>query len=116
MTTWSAPATLDARSCSRRQARRLSRQFAEVGVDITPERLRHIAMGRPSSEAELIDVNFALTASQLLEEKRQAKRGRRQRHRWTRSLIVIGAVVVALNLLLCLGLVMFVLTQHTSPY
>ncbi|WP_167100894.1 hypothetical protein [Mycobacterium sp. DL592] len=115
MTTWSAPATLDARSCSRRQAKRLSRQFAEVGVDISPERLRHIAMGRPSSEAELIDVNFALTASQLLGEKRQSKRGRAQR-RWTHSLIVIGAIVVALNLLLCLGLVMFVLTQHTSPY
>ncbi|WP_059019392.1 hypothetical protein [Mycobacterium sp. M26] len=114
MTTWSAPATLD-RSCSRRQAKRLSQQFAEVGVTISPDRLRQISMGSPTSEAELIDVSFALSASQLLSEKRQSKRGRKQR-RWTHSLIVLGAIVVALNLLLCLGLVMFVLTQHTSPY
>lgn len=115
MTTWSAPVALADRSCSRRQAKRLSRQFAEVGVDVSPDRLRQISMGGPTSEAELIDINFALTASQLLSEKRRAKRGRAHRH-YTHSLIVLGAVVVALNLLLCLGLVMFVLTQHTSPY
>jgi hypothetical protein len=30
--------------------------------------------------------------------------------------VVTGAVVVALNLLLCLGLVFYVLAEHTSPY
>jgi hypothetical protein len=33
-----------------------------------------------------------------------------------RCAIVAGAVVVALNLLLCVGLLFFVLAQHTGPY
>ena len=34
----------------------------------------------------------------------------------THGLIVVVGTIVALNALLCLGLVLFILTQHTSPY
>ena len=93
----------------------MSRQFSEVGVGIPPERIREIAMGRPATEDELVDVGFALTVTQLLNEKRRTKRGRVQR-RCTRGLIMVAATIIALNALLCLGLVLFILTQHTSPY
>ena len=93
----------------------MSRQFSEVGVGMPPERIREIAMGRPATEDELVDVGFALTVTQLLNEKRRTKRGRVQR-RCTRRLIMVAATIIALNALLCLGLVLFILTQHTSPY
>lgn len=117
MTVWSDPTLLlTDRSCgSRRQSRRLSRRFADVGVGIAPERLRELAMGRPATEDELVDVKFALTATNLLGDQRRSKRGRAQRH-CVQSLMVAAGVVIALNVLLCLGLLMFVLTQHTSPY
>ncbi|MCB0942726.1 MAG: hypothetical protein KDB72_21085 [Mycobacterium sp.] len=93
----------------------MSRQFSEVGVGIPPERIREIAMGRPATEDELVDVGFALTVTQLLNEKRRTKRGRVQR-RCTRGLIMVAATIIALNALLCLGLMLFILTQHTTPY
>lgn len=93
----------------------MSRRFEAVGVGIAPERIRAIAMGRPATEDELVDVSFALTVTELLNEKRRSRRGRAQR-RCTLSLMVIAGIVVALNLLLCMGLLLFVLTQHTSPY
>lgn len=93
----------------------MSRQFSAVGVGMPPERIREIAMGRPATEDELVDVGFALTVTQLLNEKRRTKRGRVQR-RCTRGLIMVAATIIALNALLCLGLVLFILTQHTSPY
>jgi hypothetical protein len=115
MTAWSTPVWLGQRSVSRRQSRQMSRSFAEVGVGMAPERIRQIAMGRPATEDELVDVGFALTVTELLNEKRRSKRGRAQR-RCTSWLMVLAGVVVALNILLCMGLVLFVLTQHTSPY
>lgn len=93
----------------------MSRQFSEVGVGMPPERIREIAMGRPATEDELVDVGFALTVTALLNENRRSKRGRTQR-RCTHGLIVVVGTIVALNALLCLGLVLFILTQHTSPY
>lgn len=72
-------------------------------------------MGRPATEDELVDVGFALTVTQLLNEKRRTKRGRVQR-RCTRGLIMVAATIIALNALLCLGLMLFILTQHTTPY
>jgi hypothetical protein len=93
----------------------MSRRFAEVGVGMAPDRIREISKGRPATEDELVDVGFALTVTELLDEKRRSKRGRVQR-RCTNWLIVVAGVVVALNILLCMGLVLFVLTQHTSPY
>lgn len=97
------------------ELRRLSRQFSAVGVDIPPARLREIADGAPSTEGEWVDVSFALVATNLLTEQRRTRRvhARRRLVQWG---IVAGAVVVALNVLLCLGLLFFVLTQHTSPY
>ncbi|MCI4675777.1 hypothetical protein [Candidatus Mycolicibacterium alkanivorans] len=115
MTTWSAPVMLGQRSVSRRQSRRMSRRFEAVGVGIAPERIRAIAMGRPATEDELVDVSFALTVTELLNEKRRSRRGRARR-RCTHSLMVIAGIVVAINMLLCMGLVLFILTQHTSPY
>ena len=115
MTAWSTPVWLGYRSVSRRQSRRMSRSFAEVGVGIAPERIREIAMGRPATEDELVDVGFALTVTELFNEKRRSKRVRAQR-RCTNWLMVVAGVVVALNILLCMGLVLFILTQHTSPY
>ncbi|MCB9417700.1 MAG: hypothetical protein H6522_11185 [Mycolicibacterium sp.] len=79
-----------------------------------PQRIREIAMGRPATEDESVDV-LCLTVTQLLNEKRRTKRGRVQR-RCTRGLIMVAATIIALNALLCLGLVLFILTQHTSPY
>ena len=93
----------------------MSRQFSEVGVGMPPQRIREIAMGRPATEDELVDVGFALTVTQLLNEKRRTKRGRVQR-RCTRGLIMVAATIIALNALLCLGLMLFILTQHTTPY
>jgi hypothetical protein len=93
----------------------MSRRFAEVGVGMVPERIREIAIGRPATEDELVDFGFALTVTELLNEKRRSKRARAQQ-RCTSGLMVVAGVVVALNILLCMGLVLFVLTQHTSPY
>ena len=93
----------------------MSQRFAEVGVGIAPERIREISMGRPATEDELVDIGFALTVTRLLSENRRSKRGRAQR-RCAHGLIMVAATVIALNALLCLGLVLFLLTQHTSPY
>lgn len=109
MTAWPDPAG------SRGESKRLSRQFSTVGVDIPPDRLRQIAAGAPASETEWVDVSFALVATNLMTEQRRTKRVRAQR-RLVHWAIVAGAVVVALNILLCMGLLFFVLTQHVSPY
>lgn len=95
--------------------RRLSRQFSGVGVDLPPARLREIAEGGEATAQELVDVNFALAATAFRREQRHAGR-ERARRRWLRVAVVSGAILVALNLLLCLGLLLFVLTQHALPY
>ena len=97
------------------ELRRMSRRFSAVGVDIPPSRLREIATGAPATEGEWVDVSFALVATNLLAEQRHTKRVRAQR-RAVHWALVGGAVLVALNALLCLGLLLFVLTQHASPY
>lgn len=109
MTAWPSP------SGSGGELRRLSRQFSSVGVDIPPGRLRAIASGAPATEGEWVDVSFALVATNLVAEQRHTKRVRAQR-RIAHWALVGGAMVVALNALLCLGLLFFVLTQHTTPY
>ena len=95
--------------------RRLSRRFAAVGVDISPGRLREIADGDPATEAEIVDVNFALVVTATLDEERRAKRGRARR-RLLHRLMVTGTIVVALNLVACLGFVLFLLAQHPQTY
>lgn len=95
--------------------RRLSRQFSGVGVDLPPARLREIAGGGEATAQERVDVSFALAATAIQREQRLARRDRIRR-RWLRAAIVAGAILVALNVLLCLGLLLFVLTQHALPY
>ena len=96
------------------ELRRLSRRFGAVGVDIPPARLREIAAGAPASEREWVDVSFALVATNLVSDQRRTRRSRAQK-RLAHWAVVAGAVVVALNVLLCLGLLFFVLTQHGYP-
>ena len=101
------------RSLSRRRARRMSRQFADVGVGIPAARLRQIAAGAPFGSDELVNVNFALCATELKRQERRAMRKRRQQHmiHW---LIVAGLVLAALNLLLCMAYVFVSLALHQS--
>lgn len=103
------------RQVSRRRLRRVSRQFATVGVDVSPERLRHIASGGPASEAERFDIAFAEVALHI---KGDHRRSRRSRAQWfcVRSVIVSSAVVVALNVLIGLGLAFFLMAEHRSPF
>lgn len=96
---------------SRRQARRLSRRFAGVGVDIPAQRLQEIAAGAPTPDDEMTDVYFAFAAVEITREERAAKFARRQR-RGFYWLMVTGLVLVVLNLLLCMAYVFFSLTQQ----
>jgi hypothetical protein len=98
----------------RRQARRLSRRFARVGVATPPQRLQQMLAGAPVADDEVTDVNFALIATQLRHEQLVAKIARLKR-RGTRSLIFVGLVLVTLNFLLCMAYAMFSLTLEASP-
>jgi hypothetical protein len=100
---------------SRRQARRISRSFAEVGVAVQPVRLQQIAAGAPCANDELTDVKFAVAATRIVREDRRAKM-RRGRRRGTRCLLFLGLVLAALNLLICLGLVMLTALEHSSAF
>ena len=98
----------------RRQARRLSRRFARVGVATPPQRLQQMLAGAPVADDEVTDVRFALIATQLRHEQLVAKIARLKR-RGTRSLIFFGLVLVTLNFLLCMAYAMFSLTLEASP-
>ncbi len=98
----------------RRQARRLSKRFAQVGVNTPPERLRLLLAGGPVAAAEMADVNFALIAIQLKREQLSAK-FKRLKRRSTRSLIFVGLVLVTLNFLFCMAYALFSLTLEASP-
>ena len=114
MTAWPNPVRLN-EPITRRGLRRLSREFSTVGVDIPAARLREIARGEPATEAEWVDVKFALAATGILAEQQRGKRGR-ARGRWLRRFTVMGSIVVALNLLACFAFLFYLLTQHASPY
>jgi len=47
-----------------KQARRMSREFERAGVHMSPSRLRAISAGAPASDTELIDIEFALIATE----------------------------------------------------
>jgi hypothetical protein len=98
----------------RRQARRLSRRFARVGVTTSPDRLRHMLAGSPVACAEVADFNFALIATQFRRDQFSAKI-RRLKRRGTRSLLVVGMVLVTLNFLFCLAYALFSLTLEAAP-
>ncbi|MGV0626299.1 hypothetical protein [Mycolicibacter minnesotensis] len=91
-------------SVGRWEARRMSRRFADVGVRIPPDRLRRLSVGAPLVSAESVDYAFALAATEMRREQRLA-RAQRNRRRLVHVLIVLGLMVAALNLLICLGYV-----------
>jgi hypothetical protein len=98
----------------RRQARRLSRRFAKVGVNTSPERLRAMLAGGPVAASEVTDLSFAFIATQLRREQLSAK-FKRLKRRGARSLIFVGLVLVTLNFLFCMAYALFSLTLDASP-
>lgn len=92
-------------------ARRMSRRFAGVGVQIPPARLRKMMAGAPLASAESIDYTFALAATAIQREQRMA-RAQRNRRRLVHALIVAGLMLAALNLLICMGYVFVSLALH----
>jgi Sulfatase len=98
----------------RRQARRLSRRFARVGVNTPPERLRQMLAGAPVTAGEVADVNFAFIATQLKREQLVAK-FKRLKRRGARSLLFVGLVLVTLNFLFCMAYALFSLTLEAAP-
>jgi hypothetical protein len=101
------------RSLGRRQATRMSRHFADVGVGIPAARLREIASGAPVGTDEWVDVVFGLVASELKRSERTAKFAR-SRRRGTHWLIFAVMVLVALNVLLCMACALLTFMQHAS--
>lgn len=95
----------------RRQARRLSRRFAAVGVHIPATRLRQLFTGSPVAEREMTNVNFALIATELNREKQSARVTRLQR-RCRHALVCAGLVLISLNFLFCLAYVFFTLAHQ----
>jgi hypothetical protein len=98
----------------RRQARRLSRRFARVGVSTSPDRLRMMLAGSPAAYAEVADFNFALIATQFKRDQFRA-RVRRMKRRGARSLLFVGMVLITLNFLFCMAWALFNLTLDTAP-
>ena len=97
----------------RRRARRLSRCFAAVGVNTSPERLQEMLAGMPVTDDELTDLNFALIATRITHEAHLAKFKRLQR-RGTRALMFAGLVLVVLNFLVCVAYLLFSLSQQAT--
>ncbi|WP_232065741.1 hypothetical protein [Mycobacterium heidelbergense] len=97
-----------------RRARRLCHRFARVGVHTAPERLRQMVAGAPVADDEVTDVSFALIALQLDREARDAKLKRLKR-RGTRSLMLVGLILVVLNFLFCMAYVLLNLAQQAAP-
>ncbi|QUR69508.1 hypothetical protein [Mycobacterium spongiae] len=95
----------------RTRARRLSRSFAHVGVQLPPQRIREVLAGAPAPEPEFFDLNFAFIATQINHEKRVA-RFKRLRHNGIRSLIFVGLVLVVLNFLVCIAYLLLNLAQQ----
>ncbi len=94
-----------------RRARRLCRSFADVGVDTGPVRLQQMLAGMPVTDEEVTDVNFALIATRIKRDERNAKRRHLQRQ-GTRSLMFAGMILLVLNFLFCLAYVMLNLTDQ----
>jgi hypothetical protein len=95
----------------RRQARRLCKRFARVGVETRPERLQQMLAGVPVADVEVTDVSFALIATQMNRESRAAKLKRLQR-RGMLSLMFAGLILVVLNFLFCVA---YVLLNLATP-
>jgi hypothetical protein len=97
---------------TRRQARRLSREFATVGVQIAPDRLQQISAGAPIVGEEHTDVNFALVATAYSHQYRATPFAYVRGHagRW----LLVGAMtLLSLSLLIALTLGMLTMVQPT---
>ncbi|WP_231997367.1 hypothetical protein [Mycobacterium sp. 1245111.1] len=99
---------------SRRQARRLSRRFARVGVSTSPDCLRQMLAGSPAAWADVADFQFAVIATQYRRDQFNA-RVRRMKRRGARSLLFIGMVLVTLNFLFCMAWALFNLALESPP-
>jgi len=99
---------------TRRQARRLSRDFATIGVRIPAERLQEISAGATLACAEHTDINFALLATAYNREARPTMVAQVRRHagRW---LLVTTMALVSLSALIALALLMLNMVQPTIP-
>jgi hypothetical protein len=98
----------------RRQARRLSRRFARVGVSTSPDRVRLMLTGSSVAHAEVCDFHFAVIATQYRRDQFRA-RVRRMKRRGARSLLFVGMVLVTLNFLFCMAWALFNLTLEAPP-
>jgi hypothetical protein len=103
------------RALTRRQARRLSRRFGDVGVTVPAMRLQQLAAGASAGDDEWTNVSFALTATELQREEFLAKL-KRGRRRVARGLIFAGLVLLALNSLVTIAYLIFSLALHAPPY
>jgi hypothetical protein len=112
---WPHPVHMRDHCLSRRQARQMSRRFADVGVGIAAARLREIATGAPASEAELTDVEFAVWASEFKHDEFLAKFERAKRE-CLKGLVVVVMAVVMLAFLLSAVVCVLSATLHTTPF
>ena len=115
VTNASHPTLMPDRALTRRQARRLSRRFCDVGVTIPAMRLQQITAGASAGDDEWTNVSFAFTATELQREERLAKL-KRVRRQVVHSLIFVGLVLLALNALVTMAYLFFILALHASPY
>jgi hypothetical protein len=98
----------------RRQARRLSRRFARVGVTTPPDRVRMMLAGSPAAHAEVADFHFAMIATEFKRDQYRA-RVRRVKRRAARTLLFVGMVLITLNFLFCMAWALFKLTLEAAP-
>jgi hypothetical protein len=93
----------------------MSRRFADVGVGISPTRLREIMAGAPFAGAESVDLNFAIAATEI-ERKERIARFVRMRRRAVHWLIFGAMVFVSLHLLICMAYAFVSVVQHSAPF
>jgi hypothetical protein len=96
------------KSLTPRQARRMSRDFARVGVDMSAERLRDISAGGAAGD-EWADIEFALVASGIRDQEHQERLDRLDQR--TRRLFRLSATLWALVLVL-LAVCLAIAAQH----
>jgi hypothetical protein len=96
------------KSLTPRQARRMSRDFARVGVDMSAERLRDISAGAAAGD-EWADIEFALVASGIRDQEHQERLDRLDQR--TRRLFRLSATLWALVLVL-LAVCLAIAAQH----
>lgn len=93
------------RSLTRGQARRMSRDFARVGVGLSADRLREISAGASADDDELASIDFALLATGIAHEERQQRLVKLQASN-SRLIRLNIALVWVLLVLIAAGLVL----------